>query len=155
MTRQDTDPAIYKMVDELLLAGRRWEDAIRSNESAATDKYALRGERIIRALAETDTGRRALETLLLDDSPGVRLAVAAAVVKWAPERAVPVMAALLHEDLASRGVPWEDAGIRMHARILLTEYFGLRLDETIPLPDRLSDMGVRLPEFLVRELRRE
>lgn len=155
MIHKTTDQDIQNKIDDLLREQARWEAAMRGSDALATDNAAERGDKILDTLAGTEAGKIALEELLSCSSPGLRLGVAATVRRWNPEKAVPVLAQLMHEALDPNVAPWEDAGIRMNARIVLMDQFGLRLDDTIALAGKLAEMGISLPDWLERQLRRE
>jgi hypothetical protein len=153
MIRKTTERNSLDLVSELRREQSRWEAAIRCDDDLAVEQAAEHGDALLNALVISEEGRTALENMLSDDSPGLRLGVAAKVVNWAPDKAIPILARLLYEDFDPVVAPWEGAGVRMNARLLLMEYFGL--DEPMPLPIRLADMGLQLPKWLSRELSRE
>lgn len=153
MIRKTSENDIHWVVNNLIDKQARWDAATHGDKSATIDTYADEGSKLISRLSETTQGRAALEALLSDGSPGLRLGVSAAVIDWNPDMAVPILANLMFEDFDSDAAPWANAGIRMHARLLLMQHFGLA--DFPPLPDRLADMGIKLPDWLKRELRRE
>ena len=153
MIQPPTEKDTRKNIDRLIDAQMRWDTATRHDDETAIERYAETGVALIGELTQSAAGKTALEGLLFDTSPGLRLAAATAVIQWDPDRAVPVLARLMYEDFTSNAAPWADAGFRMHARIGLLQHFGL--SDFPALPGRLADMGIEIPDWLARELRRE
>lgn len=142
-----------KDVEILLTNQSRWEEAIRSADIPAANKYALRMTHAVRALRETDDGRCELEKLLANSTPNLRLWAAGSVIAWAPDMAVPVLAKLLHESLGKGASLQENVDIRVNAQGYLARHFGLHPSDLRELPSRLADMGIDLPEETARRLR--
>ena len=153
MIQRPTENETRGNVDRLIDEQMRWDAATRHDDERAIEQHAENGLVLIQKLMESAAGKAALERSLSDTSPGLRLAAATAVIQWDPDQAVPVLARLMYEEFTSNAAPWADAGFRMHARVQLLQYF--ELSDFPALPSRLADMGIQLPDWLARELRRE
>lgn len=145
----DIRETVARLIDEQTC----WDAATRHDDERAIERHAENGLTFIQRLTESAAGKAALERLLFDTSPGLRLAAATAVIQWDPDQAISVLARLMYEEFTSNAAPWADAGFRIHARIQLLQYF--ELSDFQALPNRLADMGIELPDWLARELRRE
>lgn len=131
-------------------------DAQRRNDIPAANRHVEKVTEALDALAKSGKeGRDQLEKLLEDSDPSIRGRAARRVLKWNPERAVPVLVRLLFERFGPPRVPVESVGIRTEAEHALLNYFGLDIFDPTELPDRLAAMGVALPDEVARRLRRE
>jgi hypothetical protein len=94
---------------------------------------------------EDGPGRSALEAMLDDDNPFVRLHAGSQCMAWAEEKAVPVLGRLLFEDLGSTSAAAERAHIRHSAMNTLLLHFGIRSWRQNDLIAPLRAHGVDLP----------
>ena len=130
--------------------------ALRRRDIPAANRHAEMAGAALRALSEAGVeGRSALEELMQDADPSTRGRAASEVISWDPNRAIPVLARLLHEQRAPESVSVETVGTQLEAQHALQDYFGLDLFDARELPGRLSQMGIDLPEKTARRLRRE
>jgi hypothetical protein len=131
-------------------------DAQRRNDIPAANRHVEKVTEALDALAKDGPeGRDALERLIGDPDPSTRGRAARRVLEWDPDRAIPVLAHLLHEPLDPKSASVEAVVIRREARFALQKYFGLDMFDPTELPDRLAAMGITLPEKTARRLRRE
>lgn len=100
----------------------------------------------------TAEGRAAMEELQQHPSPQLRYAASSAVIEWAPEKAIPVLARLLHEPFEEDMEPWEEVSVRTQACMPLAEYFGYHPSNWSELPEQLAEFGIDLPVETVRLL---
>ena len=130
--------------------------AQRRNDIPAANRHVEKVTEALNALARAGKeGRDTLERLMQDSDPSTRGRAARRVMEWDPDRAIPVLSRLLYEPLDSNSVAVEAVIIRREARFALLQYFGLDMFDPTELPDRLSAMGIALPEKTARRLRRE
>jgi len=111
-----------------------------------------RFEQLAGQLMKTSEGRAAMEELLQNPSPWLRYAISTAVIEWAPEKAIPVLARLLHEPLEEEMEPWEEVSVRTQACMPLAYHFGYHPSNWSELPERLAEYGIDLPEETVYRL---
>lgn len=131
-------------------------DAQRRNDIPAANRHVKKVTESLDALAKSGKeGRDLLEKLMGDDDPSIRGRAARRVMEWDPDRAIPVLARLLYEQLHFESASVERVIIRTEAEHALLKYFGLDMFDPTELPDRLVAMGIDLPEETARRLRRE
>jgi hypothetical protein len=129
--------------------------AQRRRDIPAANRHVEKVTEALAALAAAGMqGRSTLEKFLKDPDPSIRGRSASEVIAWDPDRAIPVLARLLHEPLDPESASSEAVLVRLEARFALLRYFGLDILDPTELPDRLAAMGIDLPEDTVRRLRR-
>ena len=121
-------PRISKMaVDELLsdflsFVDQRME-AVRAIDVPKINRHVLKISAVGDALSATTAGRAELERLLSHPIVYVQVAAAAAMMKWAPEKAIPLFGVLLDADLTAISSPDERLDIRTTAKHLAPRAF--------------------------------
>ena len=143
---------IKDRIEEILRNHESWKKASRRSDRKRVQVLRDRFEQLAGELMETPEGRAAMEELLDHPSSRLRFAVSTAVIEWAPEKAIPVLARLLYEPLNEDLEPWEEVSLRTEARMPLAYHFGYHPSEWTELPERLAEYGIDLPEETVRRL---
>jgi hypothetical protein len=144
--------AFENRIDEILRIHQSWRKARRRGDSKRREELADRFEILARELMGTAEGRAALEELQQNPSPQLRYSASSAVIEWAPEKAIPVLARLLYEPFDEDMEPWEEVSVRTQACMPLAEYFGYHPSNWSELPERLAEYGIDLPKETVRML---
>lgn len=130
--------------------------AQRRRDIPAANRHVEKVTEALNALVAAGLGgREVLEWLMDDPDPSTRGRAARRVLAWDPDRAMPVLAKLLHEPLDPDSAAVEAVLIRTEARHALLDHFGLDLLDPTELPDRLAAMGIELPGKIARRMRRE
>jgi len=143
---------IEDKIDEILRIHSSWRKARRRKDRKRAQQFADRFEQLAGELMQSAEGRAGLEGLLQDPSPQLRYAASSAVIEWAPEKAIPVLARLIYEPFDEEMEPWEEASVRTQACMPLAYYFGYHPSDWTELPERLAEYGIELPEETVRIL---
>jgi hypothetical protein len=135
--KQVRGPAVRNLVERLVQAEAAAAEAYARQDMKAQNRWADRREAAIRELLSSGpAGQAALEELLHHDLPVVRGVAAAHVLKWAPEKAVPVLEALVawgHLQKGADGLRPPIAGLVLFsAKVLLSQYYGIRVREVVP-----------------------
>lgn len=144
--------SIKNKADEILGIHQSWRKARRRRDSRRREELADRFEQLARELMGTAEGRAVTEELQQNPSPQLRYAASSAVIEWAPKKAIPVLARLLHEPFEEDIEPWEEVSVRTQACMPLAEYFGYHPSNWSELPERLAEFGIDFPEETVRLL---
>ena len=143
---------IEDKIDEILRNHESWKKAHRRGDRKRVQVLRDRFEELAGELMESADGRAAMEELLQNPSSRLRYAISTAVIEWAPEKAIPVLARLLYEPLDENMEPWEEVSVRIHARMPLAYHFGYHPADWTELPERLAEHGIDLPDETVRRL---
>lgn len=146
MTPTPSSAAVRAVLDRFLAAEALYETAVRSDDIPEANrqmtKLIIHGD----GLAASGTeGREALEAMLHDASPYLRLRSAKRVLAWAPHRAIPVLGRLLFEDLGDDRSTAERIDIRVSAKDCLYLHFGIKSWRQNDLIAPLRAYGVELP----------
>lgn len=144
--------AIEDKIDEILRIHSSWKKARRRRDRKRTQVLAERFEQLAGDLMESAEGRAAMEGLLQNPSPQLRYAASTAVIEWAPEKAIPILARLIYEPFDEEMEPWEEVSVRTRACMPLAYHFGYHPSNWSELPERLAEHGIDLPEETVRLL---
>lgn len=144
---------IDDITGEILRNHEAWKKAHRRGDAKRAEALAKRFEQLAGALVKTDDGRLAMEDLLQNPSSRLRYAASTAVIEWAPDKAIPVLARLLHEPLEEDMQPWEEVSLRTQACMPLAEFFGNHPSQWSDLPERLAEYGIQLPVETVQLLK--
>lgn len=114
-------------------------DDVRSANRYFDGMYAA-----LKALADSQEGRDALEELMEHDLPEVQLRAAGKVMSWAPEKAIPLLGRLI--------VEWRPkdpkkgyVAVRIEASGWLYDYFGIKDFDRNKLIDPLRTYGIDMP----------
>jgi len=143
---------IEDKVNNILRNHESWKKAHRRGDRKRVQELRDRFEQAAGELMKTAEGRAAMEGLLKNPSSRLRYAVSTAVIEWAPAKAIPVLARLIHEPFDEEMEPWEEVSVRTYACMPLAEHFGYHPSNWSELPERLAKMGIDLPEETVRLL---
>jgi hypothetical protein len=134
------------VLDSFLAAEERYEAAVRTDDIPEANRQMTKiityGDRLA---ASGPEGREALEAMLDDASPYLRLRSARRVLAWAPQRAIPVLGRLLFEDLGGDRSAAERIDIRVSAKDCLYLHFGIKSWRQNDLIAPLRTYGVDLP----------
>ena len=145
MTRQTSD-----QVDELIEKFLRHEnlrmEAIRQQNVPKANRHLVKYSATGEALRSTAEGRAALEALLDDPELHVRVAVAEEIMRWDPEKVIPLFGRLLDLDGDLRQIDSvEELGdIRLRAELWLYQHFNIRNSDRNELIEPLKAYGVTL-----------
>jgi hypothetical protein len=128
---------VEQLVEELVRAEAEAAQAYARQDMKSQNIWADRREAAIQKLLSMGpTGRAALENLLYHDLPVVRGVAATHVRKWAPEKAVPVLEALLAWADAQKGAdglrPPIAGLVLFSAKVLLAQHYGIGIQDVVP-----------------------
>jgi len=90
-------------------------------------------------------GRDVLENLLSHETPQVRMWAAGQVIKWDPDKAIPILGHLMVDKLPDETAPMERVTIRMGASSYLEKHFGIRTYDRNELIEPLRAYGIDVP----------
>jgi len=141
-------------IEEILRNHESWKKASRRRDRKRVQALRDRFVQLAGELMETPEGRAAMEGLLDHPSSRLRYAVSTAVIEWAPEKAIPVLARLIYEPFDEELEPWEEVSVRTRACMPLAYHFGYHPSQWTELPERLAEYGIDLPDETVRLLHR-
>jgi HEAT repeat protein len=115
--------------------GREFVNAVVASRQAngvgdipAHNRWMRRGDRAAQKLIDRgENGKDALEALLGHEEPSVRLGAASYVLKWAPDRAIPVLEDLLiwAKQDRSRDIFGEPFLVIQNVHGLLAQHYGI------------------------------
>ncbi len=108
-----------------VIAGR---EANAAGDIPAHNRWFRRSDRAAQKLIDRgENGKDALEALLGHEEPSVRLGAASYVLKWAPNRAIPVLEDLLiwAKQDRSRDIFGEPSQVIQNVHGLLAEHYGI------------------------------
>ncbi|MFZ2102952.1 MAG: hypothetical protein WAU86_20550 [Oricola sp.] len=142
------------LLDVILENDEGWRKAVRQNDISRANRHTRRITEAVIELREDETGRELLEQLLSSPIAHLRLWAAGSVMKWDPDRAIPVLARLLFETLDEGSTTEEIVHVQFSAEGYLARHFGLHHSDLRRLPERLAAMGIGLPDELVTRLTR-
>ena len=123
----------------------KYRHALRHEDVPNANCLVLSIMRLGDSLEASQAGRDALEELLDNADPLLRLRAAHWCLKWTPERAVPVVGRLLTDDLGDDSAPFERLMIRTSASDKLFLFFGIESWRDNDLIEPLRAYGVELP----------
>ena len=145
MTRPVSDASLADVIDQLFMDQDGYESAVRNSDVPKANRLLLRVSGGLDSLASRGAdGRLALERLLEQASPYMRLRAAGSVLSWAPEKAIPVLARLVDDELGVARTPEERLDIRTEAKGWLYRHFGIRNGDRNALIEPLKAYGVAL-----------
>jgi hypothetical protein len=134
---EPTKPTIDQLLKRLIEAKIGEAAALEREDMRAQNRWADRREAVIRdILSYGDEGRAALEGLLNHERPMIRLVAAAHVLKWSPERAIPMINELLawshaERDVAGRRPPIASF-VSRNAQALLSLHYDIDINDVLP-----------------------
>jgi len=96
-------------------------------------------------LAAGPRGRDVLEHLLSHETPQVRMWAAGQVIKWDPDKAIPILGHLMVDKLPDETAPMERVTIRMGASSYLEKHFGVKNYDRNELIEPLRAYGIDVP----------
>ncbi|MGE0501418.1 MAG: hypothetical protein AB7I79_07090 [Rhizobiaceae bacterium] len=144
MIRKISSRSTEALVEELFRHQVLCRLATRREDTPAANRHLVKIWQIADALAVTTAGRLALETLMEHSDPDIRLRGAEAAKAWNLNKAIPVLARLLIDDLDSRFSPVERLEVRISAAHQLYDHFGIRNYDQNHLIVPLSAYGIEL-----------
>lgn len=95
MTSITSDTPVDELVAILMKYQRLQVEAMEREDVRAGNRHFDRLSAALKQLAKTSPGRDALEQLLQDEMPEIRLRAAETMMAWDPERAIPVLGRLV------------------------------------------------------------
>ncbi|MBO6719197.1 MAG: hypothetical protein JJ913_14665 [Rhizobiaceae bacterium] len=145
MTRQTSDE-IKKLIEKFLRHENLRMEAVRQLDVPKANRHLLKNSEAGEALRSTAEGREALEVLLDEPELHVRVAAAEEVMRWNPDKVIPLFGRLLELDgeLSQLDSPEEVGDIRLRARLWLYEHFNIRNADRNELIEPLKAYGVKL-----------
>lgn len=143
-----TLPISEESVEELLGLFLKYENlrlrAVRALDVPAVNRNVLRSAAVIDELSRLPAGRSEMEKLLDDPSTYLRVRTAGAVMRWAPEKAIPVFAGMLDADMSDIASPDERLDIRTISEDWLFRHFRIRSADRNDLIEPLRAYGIEL-----------
>jgi len=128
---------------------RRLQEQAIADRTDNTRAYNRLHKKVLEALkAILDAGRRGrdvLENLLSHETPQVRMWAAGQVIKWDPDKAIPILGHLIVDKLPDETAPMERVTIRMGASSYLEKHFGIRTYDRNELIEPLRAYGIDVP----------
>jgi hypothetical protein len=145
MTRAISNPSVAELARLFVDHAEFQREASKADKDVpAFNRHVLKMSAAAKALEITPEGRRALEVLISDSRPFVRVRAAGAVLRWAPHRAIPVLGGLLVEELSEMS-PGERLELRISAADSLFIHFNIMTFDHNELIAPLETYGVNLP----------
>lgn len=146
MTRGISKLPKDELVDRFIHHAEVQREASRSHKNVPLfNRHVLKLSATAKELGSTGEGRNALEALMLDHRPFVRLRAAQYVLDWEPGVAVSVLGRLLVDDFAAELSPSERLGLRISAKDSLYGHFKIMSFDHNDLIAPLADYGIALP----------
>lgn len=143
MNIRATEYPLGDLISQLVDYTQREIAAWAADSTQSVNRNVLQIRRRLELLKATTEGRAALEELMEHEWPEVRLRAARAVLKWAPDKAIPVLGRLVAE--------WRPANpkkgyvpVAFDAGVSLYEHWGIRSYNRDDLIEPLARYGVEL-----------
>ncbi|MEX0955493.1 MAG: hypothetical protein WDZ83_09805 [Rhizobiaceae bacterium] len=145
MTRQTSDQT-NKLIDKFLRHENLRMEAIRQQNVPKANRHLLKSSEAGAILRSTAEGRAELEALLDDPELHVGVAAAEEVMRWDPDKVIPLFGRLLDldGDLSHIDSVDERGDIRLRARLWLYKHFNIRNADRNELIEPLKSYGVNL-----------
>lgn len=121
-----------------------YTEAVRIMNVPMANRHIRRVSEILGKIKETESGREALERMLSDADPYLRLRAAGSLIRWMPHKAIPVLGKLTFEPLEGKSVD-ERIDIRTEAKGWLFTQFGVKNFDRNELIVPLRKYGVEMP----------
>lgn len=133
----ESERRIGQLVERLVQAELAEAAAVERLDMKAQNRWFDRATAVVQAiLSEGETGKTALERLLDHELPMVRVTAAANVLKWAPERALPVLEEVMaraYWERDARGRRPAAAGhVLLNAEGLLALHYDIDINDVLP-----------------------
>jgi hypothetical protein len=145
MTPQTPREPIEKLLNTFFKYEELRMQAVRRLDVPAANRYLLRVSAASKALAATPDGRDELEKLLSHPTEYIRLSAAGTIMRWAPEKAIPIFGQLLVDHLSAITSVDERLDIRITAKDWLYRHFNIRSFDRNDLIEPLKAYGIDLP----------
>jgi hypothetical protein len=130
-----SEVSVEQLVQRLVEAEIAETAALDRQDMKAQNRWFDRSAAVItELLSKGEAGKAALEELLNHELPMVRMVAAASVLKWVPERALPVIEELVawsHGHAAGHRSPVV-SHISLGAGGLLALHYGIDINEVVP-----------------------
>jgi hypothetical protein len=145
MTRQTPDE-IEKLIEKFLRHENLRMEAVRQLNVPKANRHLVKNSEAAEVLQATAEGRAALEALLDDPELHVRVAAAEEVMRWNPDKVIPLFGRLLDLDgeLSHVDSVDERGDIRLRARLWLYKHFNIDNADRNELIEPLKAYGVKL-----------
>lgn len=142
MTQKIFELPTAELVELFLHIQQRRRLAVRAFNTPEVNRWVRKSVPVQESLASTPGGRVALESLLTQADPYILVRAAGVVIKWAPEKAIPIFASMLDADLSSIDSPDERLDIRQTSKEWLFSYFGITNADRNALIEAKSQGGL-------------
>ena len=143
-----TLPISEKSVEELTGLFLKYQNlrlrAVRALDVPAVNRNVLRSAAVVDELSRLPAGRSEMEKLLDAPSAYLRVRTAGAVMRWAPEKAIPVFGSMLDANLSSVESADERLEIRTISEDWLFRHFSIRSADRNDLIEPLRAYGIEL-----------
>lgn len=143
MTPQ-TSENVARLIDGFLLHHKQRIEAVRRQDVPKANRHLLKAGESADMLRVSPGGRAAMERLLDHLDPNVQLSAGEEVMKWDPEKVVPLLGGLLDADLNHIESVDERLDIRHRARAWLFKHFNIWSADRNDLIEPLKAYGVNL-----------
>lgn len=145
MTRTISDMPVEELVAAFIEQAEFQRLAIRDQKIPKANRHMDKVVQIRNALDETPEGRQALLKLVNNEARYVQLRAARPVIDWAPDIAVPVLGRLLIEDFGDKLTDSEGIELRISAKEILFNHFGIENFDRNELIEPLRAYGIEIP----------
>lgn len=145
MTEPNSKIEPDKLLERLVKYQELQQLAFRREDIPAANRHFDKIVAATKGLAADPEGRQVLENLLHHSSAFLRMRAAIRVLRWAPEKAVPVLGRILSDHLEEGMSPNERIEVRTTAANILYQHFGVRGFDRNKLIEPLQAYGVELP----------
>jgi len=146
MTSMRSSRTLEQWTEEFVRRLKKQAEADRADDVPTYNRLHKKVVEALNAiLGAGPRGRDVLENLLSHETPQVRMWAAGQVMKWDPDKAIPLLGHLIVDKLPDETAAMERVTIRMGASSYLEKHFGVKNYDRNELIEPLKAYGIGVP----------